>query len=314
VSAASDPDRLLELAREVRWAFPSSAGNPARPGDEQVERLVAGRAALARAAQRLIADGRDEDALALAADAWRVWMATRELEAGRAFLAVVLDRDASEPSRELALALYGDGLFAFWTGAIEDSRGRNEAALDAARAVDDPEALTLAHLGLSRVAFSDGDFERARSLGARAREYAAPLARALGQAPLHAHAQGTRMLGGYDEAAALFEESLALNREIDDPSMVAVELHNLGHVELHRGHVDAAARHFAELDGHGLGDDPYGVALKRLNDAVLAFARGDRDEPRRLLAQIDSIVDESGTELAPDDRFEVEWLRRRLDD
>jgi hypothetical protein len=25
-------------------------------------------------------------------------------------------------------------------------------------------------------------------------------------------------------------------------------------------------------------------------------------------------VDESGTELAPDDRFEVEWLRRRLDD
>jgi tetratricopeptide (TPR) repeat protein len=314
VTVTSDPDRLLELAREVHWTFPSSAGNPVRRADrdERVERLVAEQDTLAEVANRLIEDGRTDAALELAAGAWRVWMLSRDLAAGRAFLAVVLERDHAEPSRELALALYGDGLFAFWQGALGDSRHRNEAALDAARAVGDPEALALAHLGLSRVAFSDGDFERARSLGADARDHARPLSRALSQAPTHAHAQGTRMLGDYDEAAKLFEESLALNRELDDPSMIAVELHNLGHVELHRGNVDAAARYFAEFAELGSADDPYGVALEQLNEAALAFARGDRDEPRRLVARIDAIVADSGTELAPDDRFEVEWLRSRL--
>ena len=277
-----------------------------------MERLVAGQETLAAAAQELVESGRTDAALELAANVWRVWMVSRDLAAGRAFLAVVLDAGVAEPSRHLALALYGDGLFAFWQGALEESLRRNEEALAAARAVDDPEALALAHLGLSRSAFSAGDFERARSLAVEARDHARPLARALSQAPTHAHAQSTRMLGDYDEAAKLLEESLALNRELDDPSMIAVELHNLGHVELHRGDIEAAARYFGELADRGSGDDPYSVALAHLNEAALAFARGDRDRSRRLLARIDSTVAESGTQLAPDDRFEVEWLRRGL--
>jgi len=298
---ARDAERLLELSRQARWAFPSSMGNPLLPGqeaEEWVARLVSERESLLDAARMLD----DDSALELAARAWRVWMVPRDLAGGRAFLRAVLDGGAGRPSRERALALYGDGLLAFWQGAHEESRHRNEAALAAARAADDPEALALACLGLSRVVLADGDHERARSLAIEAREHARPLAPAMDQAPLHLHAQATRLAGDYDEAAALFEESLALNRRIGDPGMVAVELHNLGHVELHRGNVDAAERYFDELGPAG---DPYGAAMTRLSEAALAVARGDGDRARPLLDGIE-------IELAPDDQFELDWLRARL--
>jgi hypothetical protein len=120
------------------------------------------------------------------------------------------------------------------------------------------------------------------------------------------------MLGDHDRAARQFEESLALNRRIRDEGMIAVELHNLGHVELHRGSVDTAERYFDELAQLGAGTDPYGVALTHLNEAVIAFARGDPDRARELLVRIESVLEESGTELAPDDQFEVDHLRRGL--
>jgi hypothetical protein len=118
------------------------------------------------------------------------------------------------------------------------------------------------------------------------------------------------MTGDYGRAAALFEESLALNRRIGDEGMIAVELHNLGHVELHRGNVDATERYFGELAQLGLGDDAYGRVLALLNEAALALARdGDAARPGELLAEIEAILAESATQLAPDDEFELEELR-----
>ena len=55
----------------------------------------------------------------------------------------------------------------------------------------------------------------------------------MGQAPLFLHASATRLTGDYDQAAALFEQSLELNRKIGDQGMVAAELQNLGFVEIH---------------------------------------------------------------------------------
>lgn len=52
--------------------------------------------------------------------------------------------------------------------------------------------------------------------------------------------------------------------------------------------------------------------LWRLHEAVVALARSDVNRASALLAEIDSILTESGTDLASDDRFEVEWLRRNL--
>jgi tetratricopeptide (TPR) repeat protein len=129
--------------------------------------------------------------------------------------------------------------------------------------------------------------------------------------PLHLLAAGTRLGGDLDEAAVLYDESLELNRRLGDERMVNVEHHNLGHVELHRGNVDAAQRHFTDARA-GRADNPYDNAMTELNGAALAFAAGRRDEAAHLLARAESTLADAGIALDPDDRYEVDWLRERL--
>ena len=281
---------MLALSREAQWAFPSSYGAPSAPGEESVERLVAERSSLPEAAQALD----DEEATELAANAWRAWMVERDVDGGRRFVDEILER-GGRSSR--SLALYGSGLLALRVGDRAVSRDRNAEALQAARELGDPEALALARLGLARVALEDGDHEAARSLAVEAREHSSALGPAMGQAPLHIHAQAVRQSGDYDGAAALFEESLALNREIGDQGMVEVELQNLSLVELHRGNAEAARRLLEELAPPD--DDPLGAG-------ALAYARGEPDAARSLLAQVDA------EELPQDDRAELEWLLAEL--
>ena len=236
----------------------------------------------------------------------------RDLEGGRAFLASVLEKGKKKPSRARSLALYGDALLAFRQGKIEESRQRSQAALDAALVVNDREALTLAYLALSRIAFEDGDYAKSAGLAVKAREFARDLDPAMGQAPLFLHASATRLTGDYDHAAALFEQSLELNRKIRDQGMVAAELQNLGFVEIHRGNVDAAERYFTEGEKMAPASDPYSTAMSIINRAVIAFLRGNLDESRSLLQRAQSLFKEAGIAPGADDQFEIDWLQRQL--
>lgn len=175
-------------------------------------------------------------------------------------------------------------MLAFRAGAQTESQDRNEAALEAARAVGDGEAEALT-----------------RDLDAAA-----------GVAPLHMLAAGTRLAGDYDEAIQLYAESLELNRRLGDSRVVGMELHNIGHVELHRGNVDDAERCFAECADVRNHDDRYEAAMTHLNHAALAFARCDRERAAELLLRTQSTLDGAGIVLDPDDAFEVEWLRDQL--
>jgi tetratricopeptide (TPR) repeat protein len=260
----------------------------------------------------LVEHGEEEAAAELAVGVWRLWLVSGDLAEGRRLLAAALDAGAAKPSRARALALYGDGLLAFRQGAQAESRARNEEALEAARAVGDREAEALALVGLSRVAFRDGDYDRIRSLALEARELTRDLDPDADVAPLHMLAAGTRLAGDHDGAAALYNESLELNRRLGDGRMVGVELHNLGHVELHRSDVEAAERCFAEREAASNQDDPYEQAMTHLNQAVLAFAHGDRDVAADLLGRTRATLDASGIVLDPDDAFEVDLLRARL--
>jgi tetratricopeptide (TPR) repeat protein len=284
---------LLEVARTQPWDFPSSAGRPLRD-PARAEPLLSRRDELAAGASEL----GDDDANELAARAWRIWMVARDIPGGRAFLAPVVARRSA--SRWHALALYGDGLFAWWQGDREASQACNAEALAIA---GDPETLALASLGLSRIAVDDGDHKRGLELAREARKHAAQVSEAMGQAPLHLEAQALRLAGDLDAAARLFEDSLALNRRIDDPSMVDVELHNLSAVELRRGNPGPAERYLAQLPAM---TDPYGTALKQLLEASVAYVRGDADRSRELLDSMEQI------ELARDDQAELEWLRTKL--
>lgn len=274
-----EADRVLALSRGLHWTFPSSFGTPGLVGKAPE------RDELADAARMLPA----EEATELAANVWRLWVLARDVEGGRRFLSEVLERGGAGRAR--SLALYGAGLLALRAGDLADSRRLNEEALESAD--DDDEALALAHLGLSRVALEDGDAGRALALALRARQHAAALAPAMGQAPLHLHAQSVRLGGDLDGAAALFEESLELNRRIGDAGMVEVELWNLGFVHMRRGDGAAAQRY--------LGD----VADAPLAGAALAYVKGEHEAAKALLGDV-------GGDLPSDDRAELEWLRERV--
>ena len=85
-----------------------------------------------------------------------------------------------------------------------------------------------------------------------------------------------------------------------------------GHVEIHRGNIDAAERYFTECEELGASDDEFGAAMTHLNRAVLAFARGEDDRARALLGDAESLLVETDLDQAPDDRFELDWLRGQL--
>jgi tetratricopeptide (TPR) repeat protein len=278
------------------------------------ERFVNERGALVAAAAWFMRHGEHASATELAANVWRVWVLARDDANGRAFLAGVLDAPgASAPTRFRALALYGDGLFAFRLGALAESRARNAAALDAARIAKDREAEGLAFLGLSRVDLSDGRGAEARERAAEARALLRAFEAAYDQAPLHMLAQATRLTGALDEAAALFDDSLALNRKLGDRGMVIVELHNLGHVELRRGNVDKAERCFEECAAlAGNTDDPYDLALRAFNSAAVALARDDTARAKMLLEEARAILARDATKLASDDAREFDELERRI--
>lgn len=210
--------------------------------------------------------------------------------------------------------LYRQGLDAFRRGDQAGSRALNEEALELARADGDRGGEALALVGLSRVAFRDGDNGRVKDLALAARELARETGdRSAEAAPLHMLAAGTRLTGEYDEARALYLESLELNRSLDNTRMVAIELHNLGHVELHRGDVASAERLFKERQALRDADDPYEHAMDAFNDAALAVAHGDPSRAEKSLRDSEETLAAAGVVLDPDDRFELDWLRDRIE-
>ena len=290
-----DAERLLESSREPGFLERAPEG-------KEVERAV----------RWFAANGEAESVAELAGNTWRIWLVSGEVATGRRVLAVALDAGEGKPSRARAFALYGDGVLAFRADAMADSQTRNEEALETARAAGDREAEALALVGLSRVALRAGDYTRVRALAAQARELTRALEPGAAAAPLHLLAAGTRLAGDYDEAAALYDESLELARRLGDSRSVGMELHNLGHVELHRGNAEVAQRHFAERRDVCNPDDPYDTAMTYLNEAAVALASGERDRAAELLTQSESTLEGAGIVLDPDDAFEVEWLRSRL--
>jgi tetratricopeptide (TPR) repeat protein len=299
-----EAERLLALAREAKLKGPDAA--------RWVERLSPEQQKLVEAARFLAENGDEEAAAELAEKVWWLWYLPGDLDGARQLFTAALDGGEGSPSRARALALYSAGRVAFRAGAQGESQARNEAALQAARAVGARDAEALALVGLSRVAFRDGDYQRVRSLAAEARELAGDLDAATGAAPLHMLAAGTRLAGEYDEAVKLYNESLELAHRTGDSRGVGMELHNIGHIELHRGNIDAAERCFAERAEVCNNDDPYEAAMTHLNHSALAFARGDREGAAELLQRTQSTLDGVGIVLDPDDAFEVSWLRDRL--
>src|SRR5437763_214385 len=86
------------------------------------------------------------------------------------------------------------------------------------------------------VPLRDGDLDTVAARAQEARAFAGETAdRRLERMPIHMLAVAARMAGRPDEARALYEESIALNDELGETRMAALEHRNLAYVELHAG-------------------------------------------------------------------------------
>lgn len=277
-----------------------------------IDRTVSVRESFGDAVDLLVRNGYEEEAVEIAANTWRLWIVARDDERGSKFLSAALEATKKKASRSRALALYGNGLFAYRQGKLEDSLRKNQEALEIAEKIKDPEALALANLGLSRAVYEQGDYKHAFSLSAKTLELTRTLDPSMRQAPLFMNALSARMLGDYDTAADLFRKSVELNRTLGDKGMVTAELQNLGLVETHLGQFDRAEKHFREAEALGSSGDSYGDAMVHFQKAIIAFGKKQHDQARQLLTISKSMLEKAGIQPTPDDKFEIEWLDQHL--
>lgn len=270
--------------------------------------LNADPAAVADAVRAFVAAGDGASALEIVARAWRVWLSSGRLEEGRTAAQSALEATSDTHGVLRARALYGDGAMAFRAGDAERSRARNQELLDIAQATGDVRGECDGFTGMARLALRDGDYAEVVRLAREARAKAVkandPPAEA---APLHLEAAGTRLQRRYDEARRLYLESLDLNQRLENAPFVAMERHNLGWVDLHRGDLDAAEAWFRERDA-GSPPDAYGDPWVDLNWAAVAVTRGRRDEAKQRFEAGRAALERLGTTLDPDDQAELDWL------
>jgi tetratricopeptide (TPR) repeat protein len=291
------PQQILALARE---------GDSGALGTDS--------AAVAEAVRNFAEAGDAASSLELIGRTWRMWTSSGRLDEGTAAAqAALASTGAPDVNPWYARALYADGVLAFRAGDGVRSRARNEEALRVARETGDARGECDAMTGLARLALRDGRYAEvarlARSARARARQ--AGDVEAEGP-PLHLEAAGVRLQGEYAAARDLYLQSIDLNRTLGRLDVVAMELHNLGWVELHLGNIDAAAARFRERDA-GADPDAYLNAWSDLNWAAIAATQGDIDAAQKRFNAGRKALDELGIVLDPDDKEEVEWLAQLLE-
>ena len=290
------PDDLLELARQ---------------GD--LDALGDVRPAVEEAVGDFVKGGDSLSALELFGRAWRIWLTSGALDAGRDAAAAALAVPAGDDSSVWrARTLCGDGVLAFRSGDNDRSLLRNEEALRVARAAGDVRGQCEALTGLARLALRDGRYEDVAALADQGCEIARSANdREAEASPLHLQAAGVRLQGRYSDARELYLQSFALNQELENRAWQTMELDCLGWVELHLGDIDSAEARFRERDSR-IGADPYASAWSRLSWAAVAAARGEGDAARRRYDDAIKDLRSLTNELDPDDEAELRWLNDRL--
>ncbi len=309
-----EAQRLLQISRKAEWAFPSSSGRPvAKSIPEWLNSLRIDRPLFSGAVQFFLEKGRVDEAYELSANVWRLWVLEHKEKEGRLFLGTLLSKKNFPETRYCALTLYGDGLLAFRLGDIAASHNSNNEALVIAEKINDTEAQGLALLGLSRAEFSESNFEQSYEHAGKSLELLKRLGPSYMQGVLTFAGQSALSLGKLNEAESFFRQSLELNRQLNDETMFAVDLHNLGHTEVRLGKIDEAESHFKECEElPGDPGDNYGLAFNLFNRATISYARNDISNARIFINQSREIIDKNNIRLAIEDETALHKLEKLL--
>jgi predicted ATPase len=270
--------------------------------------------------------GELEPGLRIAGALVRFWSARGLLAEGQRWLDGALSADGDIPREVRAKALFAAGYAALGLGELADAERHSEACLALASELEDRELHGAALAQLAWVAMAEGKSDEARALADASLRLARP------EGDRVTASDALNVLGelawrdGNGQAIELYEEGLALRRELGDDRLVANSLLLLGRAEQSEKRFEEAL----EL-ARGLGDtSSTSVALvnlgrarrdgellteavqiardrgdKRLSaEALQALAaveldRGDAERAARLRGAAQALVDEVGAELSP---------------
>jgi tetratricopeptide (TPR) repeat protein len=277
----------------------------------------------------LLDHGHATDALAMSCMLAEFLRIAGQVATGRALLHRALEADGTD-DRQRAVALYEDGMLAFWQGADDEACAQHGRSLHLARRLGDRTTVALALCGLARVALRE-DLDWARTLCEEALAAVAGTGDRLGRAnALHVLGVAAQMRGDLEQARDLMTRRIETARELGDIAAVASESANLSVVERQLGNLGRAE----ELARESLrmavrrGDQwliPY--VLNGL--AAIAVETGEFERAATLLGAAAAMVERQGNAWPPDeaphfrrsraaaagaldpDRFERAWAAGR---
>ena len=295
-------DFFLELAERAR----AQATGPRQAEglavlDAELENILAAHRWVDRVPERA------RDGLRLASAMKFYWITRGVLELGATLTLEALARPGARSRDDpRCRALFDAGQIAYFMGRHEAARPLLEESLAIARELGDDRKVSAVLQPLGMAALALGDHAGARKCLTEALAIAEAKADKRGVATAaNVLGQLNRMESAHPEAAALYEKTVAISRELDDPAMIAVGLLNLAMVRTHRGQLDrsyAAATEALEISER-LGSLPL---IKSAIEVTcgLAASRGDFSMAARLYGAAEAHGESTGLGRDPaDDAF-----------
>jgi tetratricopeptide (TPR) repeat protein len=317
-------------ARRLR-SFAEEAGRGLRGLDAGVwrDRLQRRYPDLEAAFDWLLDHGHATDALTMAGALAEFLRIAGGAATGRALLHRALAAAAPE-DHPRAVALYEDGMLAFWQGADEEACAQHGRSLHLARRLGDRTTVAMALCGLARVALRE-DLEWARTLCEEALAVVAGTEDRLGRAnALHVLGVAAQMRGDLAQARDLMTRRIRTARELGDDAAVGSESANLSVVERQLGNLagaeELARKALAIAARRG---DQWLIPYVLNGLAAVAVETGAFERAATLLGAAAAMVERQGNAWPPDeaphfqrsraaaagalgpDRFERVWAHGR---
>ena len=248
----------------------------------------------------LLDHGHTTDALTMACTLAEFLRITGHVATGRAWLERALA--AATHDRQRAVALYEDGMLAFWQGADEEACSLHGRSLHMARRLGDQPTVALALCGLARVALRE-DLDWARTLCEEALAAVAGTDDLLGRAnALHVLGVAAQMRGDPRQARDLMTRRIETARELGDVAAIGSESANLSVVERQLGNLAGAEQLAREaLRIAARRGDQWLIPYVLNGLAAVAVETGAFERAATMLGAAAAMVERQGNAWPPDE-------------
>jgi tetratricopeptide (TPR) repeat protein len=261
----------------------------------------------------LLDQGHTAGALALASALADLLRITGRVAIGRRWLDRALEAVTID-DRLRAVALYENGLLAFWQGADDEACRLHGRSLELARQLGDRTTVALALCGLARVALRE-DLDRAQRLCEEALQTVQDTDDTVGRSnALHVLGVAAQMRGDLRQARDLMTQRIELARKLGDFATIGMESSNLSMVERQLGNLARAeqlAREALQIEEQR--GDQWAIPYSLNGLAAVAVATGEFERAATLLGAAAALQERQGTAWPPDEAPHFERSRAAVE-